>query len=139
VLENLSSYLEFNSSTITEWEFLARLADKTGCGLLLDVNNVYVSAFNHGFDAKTFIDAIPASTIVQIHLAGHLNLGTHIVDTHDGHVIDAVWALYDYTIRTKGMIPTMVEWDENIPEFDVLLAELAKAKKAASQALKVAA
>jgi len=139
VLENPSSYLEFNSSTITEWEFLARLADQTGCGLLLDVNNVYVSAFNHGFDAQTFIDAIPASAIAQIHLAGHLNLGTHIVDTHDGHVIDEVWKLYEYTIRTKGMIPTMIEWDEKIPEFDVLLAELAKAKQAAGQALKVAA
>ena len=139
VLENPSSYLEFNSSTITEWEFLARLAEQTGCGLLLDVNNVYVSAFNHGFDAKTFIDAMPASAIAQIHLAGHLNLGTHIVDTHDGHVMDDVWKLYAYTIRTKGMIPTMIEWDENIPEFDVLLAELVKAKHAAVQALKVAA
>jgi uncharacterized protein (UPF0276 family) len=139
VLENPSSYLEFNASTIPEWEFLARLAHQTGCGLLLDVNNVYVSAFNHGFDAKKFIDAIPASAIAQIHLAGHRNFGTHIIDTHDGHVIDDVWALYDYTIRSKGAVATMVEWDDDIPEFDVLLAEIDKARLLQNAALAAAA
>jgi uncharacterized protein (UPF0276 family) len=133
VLENPSTYLEFNSSTISEWEFLARLAEDADCGLLLDVNNVYVSSFNHGWDAKTYIDAIPAERIAQIHLAGHENRGTHIIDTHNNYVIDEVWKLYDYTIRSKGMINTMIEWDENIPEFSVLTAELDKARNVAAR------
>ena len=128
VLENPSTYLEFNESMLTEWDFLARMAEDADCGLLLDVNNVYVSAFNHGYDAKHYIDAIPAERIVQIHLAGHKNYGTHIIDTHDGHVMDEVWKLYDYTIKSKGKISTMIEWDDNIPEFDVLAAELDKAR-----------
>ncbi len=129
ILENPSTYLEFNESTIPEWEFLANLTENTGCGLLLDVNNIYVNSFNHGYDAKKYIDTIPADKIAQIHLAGHHNFGTHIVDTHDAHVKDDVWDLYSYTIKTKGKISTMIEWDDNIPEFDVLLAEIDKARK----------
>lgn len=128
ILENPSTYLEFSESQIPEWEFLARMSEEADAGLLLDVNNVYVSAFNHGYDAKHYIDAIPADRIVQIHLAGHKNFGTHIIDTHDSPVIDEVWELYRYTIHTKGMISTMVEWDDHIPEFSVLLAELGKAR-----------
>ena len=128
IIENPSSYLEFAQSDISEWEFLTRMAEGADCGLLLDVNNVYVSAFNHGFDAKTYIDAIPAERIAQIHLAGHKHCGTHIIDTHDNHVIDEVWELYRYTIRSKGMVSTMIEWDENIPEFNVLSSELDKAR-----------
>lgn len=127
ILENPSTYLEFNSSNIPEWEFLALMAEKSDCGLLLDVNNVYVNCFNHGYNAKTYIDSIPAERIVQIHLAGHKNLGSHIIDTHDNYVVDEVWKLYSYTIKNKGMISTMIEWDDNIPEFSVLIAELKKA------------
>ncbi|MBV8938402.1 MAG: DUF692 domain-containing protein [Alphaproteobacteria bacterium] len=139
VLENPSSYVEFTTSSMPEWEFLGRLAELTGCGLLLDVNNVYVSAFNHGFDARRYIDAIPADRIVQIHLAGHQHHGTHIIDTHDREVIGEVWALYAYTLQRKGEISTMVEWDEHIPELSVLLAELEKARQAAGAARKAAA
>jgi uncharacterized protein (UPF0276 family) len=139
VLENPSTYLEFSSSDMPEHEFLARLAEAADCGLLLDVNNVYVSAFNHGFDARRYIDAIPAERIVQIHLAGHQHHGTHIIDTHDNHVLDDVWALYAYTIQTKGPISTMVEWDDNIPALTVLTAELDKARAVAASTAKAAA
>ena len=99
VLENPSSYVEFADSSMPEWEFLARLAEEADCGLLLDVNNVYVSSFNHGFDPKEYIDAIPADRVVQYHLAGHTNKGTHIIDTHNDHVIDPVWELYRHAWR----------------------------------------
>ncbi|MDE1900970.1 MAG: DUF692 domain-containing protein [Alphaproteobacteria bacterium] len=131
VIENPSTYLEFQASDIPEWEFLREVAKATGCGVLLDVNNVYVSSFNHGYDPKQYIDAIPADAIAQIHLAGHLNLGTHIIDTHDNHVIDAVWDLYAYTVANKGLHSTMIEWDDNIPAFNVLLAEINKARDVA--------
>jgi uncharacterized protein (UPF0276 family) len=139
VLENPSTYTEFKASAMSEWEFLAELAERSGCYLLLDVNNVYVSAFNHRYDAKRYIDAIPESRVAYIHLAGHRNCGTHIIDTHDDHVIDEVWNLYRYTIAKLGHKPTMVEWDDNIPAFDVLLAELGKARDVAESAMKKAA
>ena len=135
VIENPSSYVEFKASQMSEVEFLARLVELTDCGILLDVNNVFVSAFNHGFDAKEYIDAMPAANIAQIHLAGHKNFGTHIIDTHDDFILDDVWRLYDYTIKTKGQISTMIEWDENIPEFAILLAELEKARSLSSARL----
>ena len=94
ILENPSTYLEFAASQMPEWEFLARLAEMTGCGLLLDVNNVYVSSVNHGFDPEAYIDAIPAERVVQIHLAGHTDRGTHLIDTHDHPVMAPVWRLY---------------------------------------------
>lgn len=131
VIENPSSYVEFADSHISEWGFMARLAEEADCGLLLDINNIYVSAFNHGYDPKTYIDALPAERIVQIHLAGHEHRGTHIIDTHDQPVIDEVWQLYRYAIRSKGAISTMIEWDDHIPEFSILLAELDKAREAA--------
>ena len=139
VLENPSSYLEFADSTISEWEFLARMAQDADCGLLLDVNNIYVSAFNHGYDAKTYIDAIPAEHIVQMHLAGHHHHGTHIIDTHDSHVAEEVWKLYAYAVAIKGTASTMVEWDGDIPTFDVLIAELDKARACAAQTKREAA
>ncbi len=129
LLENPSSYLEFNSSNMPEDEFMAELAVKADCGLLLDLNNIHVSSFNHNFSAEKYIDTIPAKHICQIHLAGHLNKGDIIIDTHDNHVIDEVWKLYKYTISTKGKISTMVEWDDKIPEFNILEAEINKAKK----------
>ncbi len=129
ILENPSTYLEFTESSIPEWEFLANITENTSCGLLLDVNNIYVNSFNHGYDAKKYIDTIPAQNIAQIHLAGHHDFGTHIIDTHDNYVKNEVWELYNYTIKTKGKISTMIEWDDNIPEFNILLAELDKARK----------
>ena len=128
VLENPSTYTEFAASTMPEWEFLARMAEDAGCGLLLDVNNVYVSAFNHRYDAKAYIDALPASRVAYVHLAGHRNMGTHIIDTHDDHVAADVWDLYRYTVERMGPLSTMIEWDGSIPELNVLLAELDKAR-----------
>ncbi|MDD9900130.1 MAG: DUF692 family protein [Alphaproteobacteria bacterium] len=129
VLENPSTYLEFSSSSMPEWEFIARMAEGADCGLLLDANNVYVSCYNHKWDPKTYIDALPLDRVAQIHLAGHTNKGTHIVDTHDDHVIDEVWNVYSYIMQRAGRdISTMVEWDGNIPDFPVVLAEVEKAR-----------
>jgi len=133
VLENPSSYVEFAASSMTEWEFLARLAEEADCGLLLDVNNVYVSSFNHGFDPREYIDAIPADRVVQYHLAGHTNKGTHILDTHSDHAIDEVWELYRRAWKRTGPVATLYEWDEDIPEFEVLHAEARKARAAREQ------
>lgn len=129
VLENPSTYVAFHESTMTEWDFLRQLTEESGCYLLLDVNNVYVSAFNHGFDPKTYIDGIPLGRVVQIHLAGHTKYDTYIIDTHTGHVIDEVWSLYDYTIRRFGEVSTMVEWDQDIPDFETVHAEAMKAAR----------
>jgi uncharacterized protein (UPF0276 family) len=126
-LENPSSYVAFAASTMSEWEFLARLAEAADCALLVDVNNVYVSAFNHGFEAERYLDAIPAERVVQYHLAGHTNKGTHIVDTHGGPALDEVWALYARASARTGPVSTLFEWDEAIPSFDEVRAEAAKA------------
>lgn len=139
VFENASSYLEFAGATMTEPEFLCALTNATGCGILLDVNNVYVSSFNHGWDALAYIDAIPAEAIVQYHLAGHTDKRTHLIDTHNAPVIDPVWELYRYTLQTKGMKSTMIEWDADIPAFAALEAELNKAKAVADAVAGIAA
>lgn len=128
VLENPSTYLEFSSSDMTEWDFLAALAEEADCGLLLDVNNVYVSSFNHGFDPNAYIDAIPADRVVQYHLAGHANHGTHIVDTHNDFVIDEVWALFARACARTGNVSTLLEWDADIPDFVTMHAEARKAE-----------
>jgi uncharacterized protein (UPF0276 family) len=128
-LENASTYLEFAASTWPESEFLASLAEQAECGILLDVNNVYVSSFNHGFDPQEYIDRIPRDRVVQMHLAGHTNKGTHILDTHNDYVIDTVWELYRYAHRRLGGTATLLEWDANIPEFDVVHGEARKARK----------
>lgn len=135
VLENVSSYVEFAHSTMSEWEFIAELAKRTGCGLLLDVNNIYVSAFNHGFDAQDFLSGIPKDRVRQIHLAGHSNMGTHIIDTHDAPVVDPVWELYADALRRFGPVPTMIERDDNIPPFAELVEELDKARLLARKTL----
>ena len=135
VLENVSSYVEFAHSTMTEWDFIAELAKRTGCGLLLDVNNIYVSAFNHGFDAQDFLAGIPKDRVRQIHLAGHSNMGTHIIDTHDAPVVDPVWRLYADALRRFGPVPTMIERDDNIPPFAELVAELDTARQLARETL----
>jgi uncharacterized protein (UPF0276 family) len=127
VLENPSSYVEFACSSMPEWEFMARMAEEADCGLLLDVNNVYVSSFNHRFDPELYIDAVPADRVVQYHLAGHTHKGTHIVDTHSDHAVHPVWELYRRACRRTGPVSTLYEWDENIPSFDVVHAEALKA------------
>jgi uncharacterized protein (UPF0276 family) len=127
VLENPSSYVEFAASAMPEWEFLARLAEQADCGLLLDVNNVYVSSFNHGFDPRVYIDAVPADRVVQYHVAGHTHKGTHIIDTHSDHAIPEVWELYRRAWARTGPVATLYEWDEDIPAFEVVHAEALKA------------
>jgi uncharacterized protein (UPF0276 family) len=128
-LENASTYLEFAASTWPESEFLSAVAEQANCGILLDVNNVYVSSFNHGFDPQEYIDRIPRDRVVQMHLAGHTNKGTHILDTHSDYVIETVWKLYRYAHRRLGGVATLLEWDANIPEFDVVHGEALKARK----------
>ena len=129
MLENPSTYCEFRSSTLSEWDFLRALGEEADCGFLLDVNNVYVSAYNHGYDAAEYIKAVPHDRVVQYHLAGHTNFGTHILDTHSDHVIDPVWELYRLTHRLSGGRSTLLEWDESIPPFEVVHAEVLKAKE----------
>ncbi|HKY04447.1 MAG TPA: DUF692 domain-containing protein [Blastocatellia bacterium] len=128
VLENPSTYLRFAEDTLQECDFLAALAEETDCGLLLDVNNVYVSSVNHGFDPRDYILAIPPERIVQFHLAGHTHCGTHIVDTHDNHVTDQVWELYRVAYHRTSGCSTLLEWDSNLPEFPVLHAGVLKAR-----------
>jgi len=129
ILEDPSSYVTFAASTMSEWEFLTALTEETGCGLLLDVNNVYVSAVNHDFDPVQYIENLPWESIVQFHLAGHMNMGDYCIDTHDGHVIDPVWKLYRLAHERTGGVSTLLEWDANIPDFPTLHAEVLKAKK----------
>ena len=128
VLENPSTYLEFEYSHLTEWGFLAELSRRTGCGLLLDVNNVYVSATNHGFDADTYLAAMPWDQVAYFHLAGHSVYETHLLDTHDGPVCDDVWGLYRKAHELSGGRSTLMEWDGNIPSFEEVRAEAWKAK-----------
>jgi uncharacterized protein (UPF0276 family) len=134
-VENVSSYMTFRESTMTEWELLGEVAERADCGILFDVNNVYVSARNHGFDAATYVDAVARDRVLQIHLAGHTDAGTHLLDTHSDHVCEAVWSLYDRTIRRVGAVSTLIEWDEAIPEWPVLEAEATRAKAARASAL----
>jgi hypothetical protein len=127
-LENASSYMEFRESTMPEHEFIAELVERADCGLLLDVNNVFVSAYNHGLDARAYIDAVPADRVVQIHVAGHTDKGAYLLDTHSDHVRAEVWELFGRALRRCGPISTLVEWDESIPAWDVLSTEAAKAR-----------
>jgi len=135
-LENASTYVTFAHDTIPEWEFLAETARRTGCRLLLDVNNVYVSAFNHDFRATDYIDAIPRESVAYVHLAGHEHNKTYIIDTHDHPVVEDVWNLYAYAIQRLGPVATMIERDAKIPPLEELTQELAHARKVADAALK---
>ena len=135
VLENVSSYLQFPEDEMTEAEFMAALVRRTGCGLLLDVNNVYVNSINHGFDADRFLQALPPGAVRQVHLAGHSDEGGFLVDTHDAPVCEAVWALYERAVRRFGAVPTMIERDDDIPALSVLLDELARARTLAAGSL----
>lgn len=130
VLENPSTYLEFKTSTIAEWDFLSELARETGCGLLLDVNNVYVSAYNHGFDPAHYVRSLPHESVVQVHLAGPTDCGRYLVDTHDKPVPAPVWELYRLAQELTGGVSTLLEWDADIPDFPELVAELRKSEAA---------
>lgn len=135
VLENPSSYLSFKGDTLREWEFLSTLAEEADCLLLLDVNNVYVSSVNHGFDAAEYIESLPHSRVVQIHIAGHTHQGTHIIDTHEGRVSSHVWELYSLARRRAGAVSTLLEWDSNVPAFPELHGEVLKARKYAEECM----
>jgi uncharacterized protein (UPF0276 family) len=135
LVENVSSYVAFAHSTMSEWEFLAAVAERADCGILLDVNNIYVSAVNHGFDAYQYLDAIPRGRVGQIHLAGHTDHGTHLLDTHDHPVRAEVWDLYRAAVARFGRVSTLVEWDEHIPPFEDVLAEAERARAAEAEVL----
>ena len=122
-IENVSSYLEFVDSDIPEWAFIQEVADRAGCGILLDVNNIYVNAMNHDFDAKTYVDAIKPGSVTEIHLAGFQDTGEILIDTHGTRVSNEVWALYAYTLARLGPVPSLIEWDSDLPPLDVLLDE----------------
>jgi hypothetical protein len=128
-LENPSTYVEHTTSTMTEWDFLAALCEEADCALLLDVNNVYVSAFNHGFDPATYLAAIPYDRVVQFHVSGHTNHGTHIIDSHIGPVIDPVWKLLGEAYRRAGGASVLLEWDAEIPSFEETHADALRAKE----------
>jgi len=133
LIENVSTYLSYQHSTIPEWEFVAALAERSGCGLLLDVNNVYVNSVNHGFDPRAFIAAVPAAAVQEIHMAGFTAKegldAPLLIDSHSRPVADAVWALYRETLEHAGPAPTLIEWDQALPPLDELLAEAAKAQE----------
>jgi uncharacterized protein (UPF0276 family) len=133
LVENVSSYVAFTQSTMTEWEFLAALAERADCGLLLDVNNVFVSAHNHGFDARTFIESLPVGRVGQFHLAGHSRAGELLLDTHDHPVRDEVWDLYRGAVARFGAVPTLVEWDDKLPPLARVVEESRRAKAVAAE------
>jgi uncharacterized protein (UPF0276 family) len=129
LIENVSSYMEFTLSTMSEWEFLAAVAEEADCGILLDINNIYVSAFNHQFDPLVYIDAVPVNRVAQFHLAGHSDHGTYLLDTHDHPVCDEVWSLYEHAVHRFGKVSTLLEWDDNIPGFSELAATAEQARQ----------
>ncbi|SIT05653.1 DUF692 domain-containing protein [Neptunomonas antarctica] len=137
LMENPSSYLEFSESTIPEWEFMAEMVSRSGCQVLLDVNNIYVSSRNHGYDCDTYLKAIDPASVRQIHLAGHTDYGSYVIDTHAHDVPDPVWELYREALKYLGPVSTMIERDDNIPPLADLLAELSVARKIAAEVLTV--
>ncbi len=139
LFENPSSYVQFGDADLSEWDFLAEMCRRTGCSLLLDVNNIFVSSRNHGFDASAYLSALPVDRVRQIHLAGHSQSGTMLIDTHDHPVAPDVWSLYEAASRRFGPVATMIERDDDIPPLDDLLEELDIARQRASIALSRAA
>jgi len=128
-VENVSSYAEFHVSEMTEWEFLTEVVEQADCGILLDVNNIYVSSRNHGFDPREYLNAIPAHRVAQIHIAGHTQYRKYTLDTHDHPVLDPVWKLYRHAVSRTGRTATLLEWDARIPSFDEVHNEARKAEK----------
>ena len=138
-IENVSSYLTYTSSAMTEWEFLAAVAEEADCGILLDVNNIYVSSKNHNFDPYVYLDAVPAQRVAQIHIAGHTKFERYILDTHDHPVLDPVWKIYAHAIRRIGRTATLLEWDDRIPSFNEVHREALKANRFLPDARAIAA
>jgi uncharacterized protein len=135
LIENVSSYLEFAHSALAEWEFLSEVARRADCGLLLDVNNVFVSARNHGFEAAQFLAGLPVERVKQIHLAGHRDEGTHLLDTHDHPVCDGVWALYRAAVQRFGAVSTIIERDDDIPPLGEVISESRQAASIEAEVL----
>jgi len=129
VVENVSTYLQYRDSSMTEGEFLKSLCEKTGCEILLDVNNAYVNEINHGIDARDFIAGLPAERIREVHLAGYEDKGEYLIDAHNNLVANPVWELYDYLVQLHGERPTLIEWDNDIPAFDILMEEAQRAER----------
>ena len=129
IVENVSSYAEFHESSMTEWEFLSEVVERADCGILLDVNNIYVSSRNHGFDPRVYLDAVPAERVAQIHIAGHSQFERFTLDTHDHPVLDQVWSLYGRAIERCGPTATLLEWDDRIPSFGEVHLEALKADR----------
>jgi hypothetical protein len=128
LIENVSSYMTYADSRLAEWEFIAAVANEADCAILLDINNIFVNAFNHRFDPRRYIDAVPSERVVQFHLAGHADHGSYLLDTHDHPVRPEVWELYEYAVARLGAVSTLVEWDDNIPEFAVIAGIAAEAR-----------
>ena len=133
LLENVSSYVDYRHSTMPEWDFLAEIARRSGCGILLDLNNVYVNSVNHGFDPREYLGKIPGESVGQFHLAGHTDRGGFLFDTHSRPVADAVWDLYREALQRWGSVPTLIEWDEDIPPFEYLVEEADRAREILNQ------
>jgi uncharacterized protein (UPF0276 family) len=129
LVENVSSYVEFTDSDMPEWTFISQIAEKANCGILLDINNIYVSAFNHNFNPQAYLDAMPAERVFQFHIAGHTDKGTYLLDTHDHAVKEGVWDLYKQALNKFDTVSTMIERDDNIPELSELLDELHVARR----------
>jgi hypothetical protein len=128
-VENVSSYAEFHVSEMTEWEFLAEVVELADCGILLDVNNIYVSSRNHNFDPYDYLNGVPAGRVAQFHIAGHTKYQKYVLDTHDHPVIDPVWRLYEHAVRKTGKTATLLEWDARIPSFEEVHTEALKANR----------
>lgn len=137
LLENVSSYITFKDSNMQEWDFVRLVAEESNSLILLDINNIYVSSFNHHFDPLEYIDAMPKNRIQQMHLAGHTNNTDHIIDTHDADIVDPVWDLYRYALKRFGMVATMIERDDNIPPIEDLMQELEIAKQIAKEVFNI--
>ncbi len=135
LIENVSSYVSYKESTMTEWDFLKEISNRADCLILLDINNIYVSSVNHEFQPETYLAALPKNRIQQIHLAGHSNMGDYIIDTHDHEIIDPVWNLFAMALEKYGLVSTMIERDDNIPSLSALISELNHAKKIAGSVL----
>jgi uncharacterized protein (UPF0276 family) len=129
LIENISSYLTYTHSSLKEWEFVSAVAEEADCGILLDINNIFVNAYNHRFSAEQYIDAIPVERVRQFHLAGHRDCGTHLLDTHDSPVRPQVWRLYERALARFGAVSTLIEWDGQLPEFAELETEAAEARR----------
>jgi uncharacterized protein (UPF0276 family) len=138
-VENVSSYAEFHASEMTEWEFLCEVVERADCGILLDVNNIYVSSKNHDFDPYVYLDAVPTERVAQIHIAGHTKFERYILDTHDHPVLDPVWKMYAHAIARIGRTATLLEWDDRIPSFDEVHTEALKANQHLPHATTLAA